>query len=143
MEYNHAPISLREGHVFLDGVEVADSITCTINFTPDVWTGRQLNELTPSSRWIGYAVTGTIGRRRSTRWLEEKISEYMTSHETPEMTIQGIMDDPNSDYYKTYGASTVTCVGCVLTGDLPLTMLDSGGEVVEDSIGFNAKDVIL
>ena len=143
MQYNHAPISLREGHVFLDGVEIADSITCTINFTPEVWSGRQLNELTPSSRWIGYAVTGTIGRRRSTRWLEEKISEYMSSHETPEMTIQGIMDDPNSDYYKTYGASTVTCVGCVLTGDLPLTMLDSGGEVVEDSIGFNAKDVIL
>lgn len=143
MEYNHAPISLREGHVFLDGVEIADSITCTINFTPEVWSGRQLNELTPSSRWIGYAVTGTIGRRRSTRWLEEKISEYMSSHETPEMTIQGIMDDPNSDYYKTYGASTVTCVGCVLTGDLPLTMLDSGGQVVEDSIGFNAKDVIL
>ena len=142
MQYNHAPISLREGHVFLDGVEIADSITCTINFTPDVWTGRQLNELTPSSRWIGYAITGTIGRRRSTRWLEDKISEYMQTHETPEMTIQGVMDDPNSDYYKTYGASTVTCVGCVLTGDLPLTMLDSGGEVV-DSLGFNAKDVLL
>ena len=143
MQYNHAPISLREGHVFLDGVEIADSITCTINFTPDVWTGRQLNELTPSSRCIGYAITGTIGRRRSTRWLEDKISEYMQTHETPEMTIQGVMDDPNSDYYKTYGASTVTCVGCVLTGDLPLTMLDSGGEVVEDSLGFNAKDVLL
>lgn len=143
MQYNHAPISLREGHVFLDGVEIADSITCTINFTPDVWTGRQLNELTPSSRWIGYAITGTIGRRRSTRWLEDKISEYMQTHETPEMTIQGVMDDPNSDYYKTYGASTVTCVGCVLTGDLPLTMLDSGGEVVEDRLGFNAKDVLL
>ena len=143
MQYNHAPISLREGHVFLDGVEIADSITCTINFTPDVWAGRQLNELTPSSRWIGYAITGTIGRRRSTRWLEDKISEYMQTHETPEMTIQGVMDDPNSDYYKTYGASTVTCVGCVLTGDLPLTMLDSGGEVVEDSLGFNAKDVLL
>ena len=143
MQYNHAPISLREGHVFLDGVEIADSITCTINFTPDVWTGRQLNELTPSRRWIGYAITGTIGRRRSTRWVEDKISEYMQTHETPEMTIQGVMDDPNSDYYKTYGASTVTCVGCVLTGDLPLTMLDSGGEVVEDSLGFNAKDVLL
>ena len=35
MQYNHAPISLREGHVFLDGVEIADSITCTINFTPE------------------------------------------------------------------------------------------------------------
>lgn len=49
------------------------------------------------------------------------------------------MEDKNSDYYKTYGTNTVTCVGCVLTGDLPLTMLDSGGQVVEDSISFNAK----
>ncbi len=55
------------------------------------------------------------------------------------MTIQGIMEDKNSDYYKIYGTNTVTCVGCVLTGDLPLTMLDSGGNVVEDSISFNAK----
>ena len=125
MEYNHAPISLREGHVFLDGVEIADSIKCEIKFTPDVWTGRQLGELTPSSRWLGYAITGTITRRRSSKWLEEKIAQYK-----------------NSDYYKTYGTNTVTCVGCVLTGDLPLTMLDSGGEVVEDSISFNAKDIL-
>ena len=27
MEYNQAPISLREGHVYLDGVEIADSIS--------------------------------------------------------------------------------------------------------------------
>nr|UWG90072.1 MAG: tail tube protein [Bacteriophage sp.] len=142
MEYNHAPISLREGHVYLDGVEIADSIKCEIKFTPDVWTGRQLGELTPSSRWLGYAITGTITRRRSSKWLEEKLAEYKNSHETPEMTIQGIMDDKNSDFYKTYGTNTVTCVGCVLTGDLPLTMLDSGGEVVEDAISFNAKDIL-
>jgi len=53
------------------------------------------------------------------------------------------MEDKNSDYYKEYGTNTVTCVGCVLTGDLPLTMLDSGGDVVEDSISFNAKDVLI
>ena len=98
MEYNHAPISLREGHVYLDGVEIADSIKCEIKMTPDVWTGRQLGELTPSSRWLGYAITGTITRRRSSKWLEEKINEYKESHETPEMTIQGIMEDKNSDY---------------------------------------------
>lgn len=143
MEHNHAPISLRDGHVYLDGVEIADSIKCEIKFTPDVWTGRQLGELSPSTRWIGYSISGIIGRRRSSTWLEEKIKEYQKSHETPEMTIQGIMDDKNSDYYKKHGTNTVTCVGCVLTGDLPLTMLDSGGDVVEDSISFNAKDVIL
>jgi len=142
MDYNHAPISLREGHIYLDGVEIADSIKCEIKMTPDVWSGRQLGELTPSSRWLGYAVSGLITRRRSSMWLEEKIKEYKDSHETPEMTIQGVMDDKNSDYYKKFGSNIVTCVGCVLTGDLPLTMLDSGGNVVEDSVGFNAKDIV-
>ena len=142
MEYNQAPISLREGHVYLNGVEIADSIKCEIKFTPDVWSGRQLGELTPSSRWLGYSISGSITRRRSTKWLEGEIQKYKDSHETPEMTIQGIMDDKNSDDDKKYGTDTVTCVGCVLTGDLPLTLLDSGGDVVEDSISFNAKDIL-
>lgn len=142
MAYNKNPISLREGKVFLDGVEIADSIKCEIKFTPDVWTGRQLGELTPSTRWLGYAISGTITRRRSTNWVEKKIKEYKEKHVTPEFTIQGLMDDKNSDYYKQFGTNLITCVGCVLTGDLPLTMLDSGGQVVEDSITFSAKDIL-
>lgn len=142
MEYNKSPISLREGRITIDGLVVADGIKCEIKFTPDVWSGRQLGERSPSSRWLGYAITGTITRRRSTPFLKDKIKEYQSSGETPEMTIQGIMDDPASDYYKDYGTDVVTAVGCVLTGDLPLTALDSGGNVVEDAISFNAKDVI-
>lgn len=142
MEYNKNPISLREGHVFIDGVEVADSVACTIKFTPDVWTGKQLGERTNSSRWLGYNITGSITRRRSTNWLAVKIVEYRKTGATPELKIQGVMDDENSDYYAAHGTDTVTCVGCVLTGDLPLTALDSGGEVVDDVIAFNAKDIV-
>lgn len=142
MEYNKNPISLREGKVFIDGVEVADSVACTIKFTPDVWSGKQLGERTNSSRWLGYNITGSITRRRSTNWLSEKIKEYRKSGATPEMKIQGIMNDENSDYYSAHGTDTVTCVGCVLTGDLPLTALDSGGEVVDDVIAFNVKDIV-
>lgn len=142
MEYNGNPISLREGHIYIDGVECADGIKCEIKMTPDVWTGRQLGDQTPSSRWLGYAITGTITRRRSTPWLKEKIQEYKDSKVTPEMKIQGIMDDVASDYYADNGSDTVTCVGCVLTGDLPLTTLDSGGQVVEDAVSFNARDIV-
>lgn len=142
MEYNKNPISLREGKVFIDGVEVADSVKCEIKFTPDVWSGKQLGERSNSSRWLGYNITGSITRRRSTNWLEEKIKEYRKSGATPELKIQGIMNDENSDYYAAHGTNTVTCVGCVLTGDLPLTALDSGGEVVDDVISFNAKDIV-
>ncbi|MCD8216689.1 MAG: phage tail tube protein [Clostridiales bacterium] len=142
MEYNKSPISLREGHIYIDGVEVADGVKCNIKFTPDVWTGQQLGEHGYSSRWLNYKITGDVTRRRSTNFLKEKIQEYKDSGITPEMTIQGVMDDAGSDYYQDYGTDTVTCVGCVLTGDLPLTVLDSGGDVVEDTIAFNAKDVI-
>ena len=143
MEYNRSPISLREGHIFIDGVECADSIKCEIKFTPDVWTGKQLSDYTPSSRWLGGAYTGSITRRRSTPWLREAIQSYADSKATPEFTIQGIMDDENSDYYDENGSETVTCVGCVLTGDLNLINLDSDGEVVDDVIGFNAKDIVV
>ena len=54
MQYNKNPISLREGHALIDGVEVMDGVKMTINFTPETWTGRQLNETTPSTRCLLY-----------------------------------------------------------------------------------------
>lgn len=142
MEYNKNPISLREGKIFIDGIEVADGVNATFKFTPDVWTGRQIGEKSPSSRWLGFSITGTITRRRSNNWLKEKIKEYKASGATPEMKIQGINNDENSDYYAAHGTDTVTLVGCVLTGDLQLTVLDSEGQVLDDSINFNAKDLV-
>ena len=142
MEYNHSPISVREGHVFLDGVEIMDSIKCNIKMTPDTWSGRQLGEITPSTRWLGYSITGTITRRRNTMWLKEKIKYYQETHETPEMTIQGIMEDKQSDFYKQFCSEVITAVGVVLTGDLTLLDLDSEGQVLEDNIAFSAKDFI-
>lgn len=142
MQYNKNPISMREGKVFIDGLEVLDSVKCEIKFTPDVWTGKQLGERTPSSRWLGCQITGNITRRRSTPWLREAIQRYNRTKETPEFTIQGIMNDENSTYFEGNGAETVTCVGCVLTGDLNLINLDSGGDVVDDNIAFNVKDIV-
>lgn len=142
MEYNTNPISLREGKILIDGIEVADGVNATFKFTPDVWTGKQIGDRSPSSRWLGYTITGQITRRRSNNWLKEKIKEYKASGATPEMTIQGINNDANSDYYAAHGSDVTTLVGCVLTGDLQLTVLDSGGEVLDDPISFNAKDMV-
>lgn len=142
MQYNKNPISLREGKVFIDGVECLDSVKCEIKFTPDVWTGRQLGEVTPSSRWLGAAISGAITRRRSTPFLKEAIKTYLSTHKTPEITIQGIHDDPQSDYYDDYGTDVITVVGCVLTGDLTLVNLDSDGQVLDDVINFNGKDIV-
>lgn len=142
MTYNHSPISLREGHVFLDGMEIFDGVKFEIKATPETWTGRFLGERTPSTRWIGVSLSGTLTRRRTTGWTKDALRQYIDQGITPEMTIQGIADDPNSDYYSEYGAETVTAVGCVPTGDLNLLMLDSEGQILEDEINFNVKDVL-
>lgn len=142
MQYNKNPISLREGKAFIDGIEVLDGIKFQVKFTPDVWEGRQLGERTPSSRWLGCKIIGTMTRRRSTPWLREAINKYNKTKGTPEFTIQGISNDENSDFYDANGSDIVTCVGCVLTGDLNLIDLDSEGNVVEDNIAFNVKDIV-
>lgn len=141
-KYNKSPISLREGRILIDGIEVADGVKCQIIFTPDTWTGKQIGEKTKSTRWLGYTITGTITRRRSNNFLKDKIKEYKDRGVTPEMTIQGIMEDPGSDYYQEFGSDTVTAVGCVLTGGFTLTNLDSEGEILDDNISFNVYDLV-
>jgi len=140
--YNERPINIRKGKAFIDGVEIMDSIKCEIRFTPDVWSGKLLGETTDSRRWIGATITGNITRRRSTPFCKEKVMTYIRSGKTPEMTIQGIINDENSDYYEKYGTDVVTCVGCVITGDIPLTSLDSKGQVIEDNVAFGAKNIV-
>lgn len=142
MTHNRNPISLQEGKAFIDGVEVMDGIKLEMKFTPNVAENKLLGDRTPSSRWLGGKYTGSMTRRRSTNFLEDKIKEYMSTGRTPELTIQGIMTDANSDYYQEMGEHTVTAIGCVMTGDLPLIALDTGGEFVEDVIAFNIKDVV-
>ena len=142
LEHNTQPISLREGKVILDGVVIMDHVACTINMTPDVWEGRQLGERTKSRKWLGYAITGSITRRRSTNWLRQLINGYIRTGRTPEFTIQGLMNDDNSDFFQKHGNDLVTCVGCVLTGDLPLARLDSNGDIVDDVINFGAKNIV-
>ena len=140
-KYNKSPISLRDGEVYLDGIVVMDGVACTITATPDVWTGRELGDQTPSSRWLGVSYSGSITRRRSTRWLKDRLEHYRRTGMTPEFTIQGYSNDKGSDYYQEHGADLVTAVGCVITGDIPLMALDSAGDVVTEVINFNAKAI--
>jgi len=142
MKHNKRPISLGEGRIFLNGVEISDGVACAVNFTPKVWNGKQLGERSDSSRWLGFSITGSITRRRSTPFIKDQIKQYRRTGRTPELTIQGINNDRDSDYFAANGSDTTTLVGVVLTGDLPLTRLDSGGEVVDDVINFSAKDMV-
>lgn len=135
-------MSLREGKVFIDGVEVLNQVTCTIKFTPDVAESRVLGEKGKSRRWLGRDITGSLTEYKSTPWLLDAVKKYEKSFKTPRFTIQGIQNDSDSEYTGKNGNAVVTCIDCVLTGDIPLIALDSGGQLVKDSVSFGAYDIV-
>lgn len=139
---NKSPLSAREGKVYIDGTLVADACKFQIVFTPKVWEGKTLGEQGTNRRWIGYDITGSIEQWKTTNLYEKKVKEYIKKGTTPEFKIQGISQDKNSDYYKKNKGDTITVVGCVLTGDIPLMDLDTEGDVVKQSIKFGAKNLV-
>lgn len=142
MEENIKPVSLAEGHIYIDGIEVMDAVKCTIRFIPKVWSGKMLGKPGTNRRWTGYDITGTVDEYKTTpRWLNV-VKQYLKDGKTPEFTIQGTRTDPDSDYYEINGSESVTATGVVITGEISLLDLDTDGEVVKESIAFGAKNVV-
>ncbi|MGO4945881.1 phage tail tube protein [Blautia sp. Sow4_E7] len=138
---NSSPLSAREGKVYIDGVLVADSCKFKVVFKPDVWSGKQLSEHGTNRRWIGYDIEVQITQWKTTRMYRTMIDKYLKSGITPEMTIQGVQTDTNSDFYVKNKSEKVTCIGCVPTGDINLIDMDTDGDVVKEDITFGAKKV--
>ena len=135
------PLSLEEGKIFIDGVEVIDAAKLTILYQPKVWSGKMLGDKGTNRRWLGRDITGTLDEYRTTPRFNNIVAKYENDGITPELTIQGIRVDKDSDYYELSGSESVTLTGCVLTGDITLLSLDTDGEVVKDSISFGAKHI--
>lgn len=139
---NKRPLVLRNGHVYLNGLEVMEAAKITVLYQPEVATYRSLREKGVNRRWIGRDITGTLNEYRTTNWLVEAAKKYEASGVTPEFTIQATRDDEGSDFHAAYpNGESVTLTGVVLTGDIPLIDLDSEGDFVKDNIGFGAKDM--
>ena len=138
---NSSPLSAREGKVYIDGVLVADSCKFKVVFKPDVWSGKQLSERGTNRRWIGYDIEVQVSQWKTNRMYRTMIDKYLKDGTTTEMTIQGIQDDKNSDFYATNKSEKVTCVGCVPTGDINLIDMDTEGDVVKEEITFGAKRI--
>lgn len=141
MSENKKPLSLEEGEIFIDGVEVIDAAKLTILYQPKVWSGKMLGDKGTNRRWLGRDITGTLDEYRTTPRFNNIVAKYENDGITPELTIQGIRVDKDSDYYELSGSESVTLTGCVLTGDITLLSLDTDGEVVKDSISFGAKHI--
>lgn len=140
---NKNPVLATEGKVYLDGVRIADAIKFKVNFTPKVWEGKSLGERGTNRRWVGYDITGEIEEWKTTPRFRKKIMEYISKGKTPEFKMQGISEDKNSDYYLSNGGNdTVTLIGCVLTGDIPLIELDTDGDVMKINTKFGAYDMV-
>lgn len=143
MTYNKSPISMKEGKIFIDGQEVVDSVECKITFTPQTASARFLGNSGKSTRWLGYDIKAVVVRGRTNAFLKDMISKYKRTRITPEYTIQGIMDDPGSDYVADgNGPIVVTAVGCVPTGDIDLIHSNTdSNDFLKDTINFEVFDV--
>ena len=140
---NSSPLSAREGVVTIDGVEVADACKFQVVFKPDVWEGKSLGKKATSRRWIGYTAELTIEEWKTNRRYMDMIKNYMATGATPKMEVTGVVEDENSDYWDiNQEADTVTCTGCVPTGDINLMDCDTDGDVVKQSITMGVYEVL-
>lgn len=142
MSENVKPVSLSEGHIYIDGIEVMDSVKCTLRFVPKVWSGTMVGKKGTNRRWTGYDITGTLDEYKTTPRWEKMVKQYLKDGITPELTIQATRTDKDSDYYSINGSESVTVTGVVITGEIPLLDIDTDGDVVKDSISFGAKNVV-
>jgi len=142
MAENRKPLSLQEGKIYIDGIEVIDAAKITITYTPTVWSGKMVGDKGTNRRWLGRDITGSIEEYRTTPRFLNIIKKYEKTGKTPELTIQGIRTDTDSDYHEISGSESVTVTGVVLTGDITLFAIDIDGEVVKDSVAFGAKKVV-
>ena len=138
---NSRPLSAREGKAYIDGVVVYDACKFKVVFKPDVWEGKQLSELGTNRRWIGYDIEVILEEWKTTNRYKDMVEKYLKSGVTPELTIQGIQTDKNSDFYDRNGSNKITCVGCVPIDDISLSDMDTDGDVVKDSVKFGAKRI--
>lgn len=138
---NSRPLSAREGKAYIDGVVVYDACKFKVVFKPDVWEGKQLSEQGTNRRWIGYDIEVILEEWKTTNRYKDMVDKYLKSGVTPELTIQGIQTDKNSDFYDRNGSNKITCVGCVPIDDIPLSDMDTDGDVVKDSVKFGAKRI--
>lgn len=138
---NSRPLSAREGKAYIDGVVVYDACKFKVVFKPNVWEGKQLSELGTNRRWIGYDIEVILEEWKTTNRYKDMVDKYLKSGVTPELTIQGIQTDKNSDFYDRNGSNKITCVGCVPIDDISLSDMDTDGDVVKDSVKFGAKRI--
>lgn len=132
---------LSQGKVFLDGHKMVDAETVKVIFTPTVKPSKALGDQTEHNRWAGYKIAVEISKFKTDCMTKETVLKYIKDGTTPEFTIQGVCTDKDSDFYEEFGSETVTCTGCVLTGDLSLLMLDANDEYVKETLKFSAINV--
>ena len=134
-------MSAREGRAFVDGNQVTSLIKLNSVFTPEVTKKRVVGQRGMTSKVIGYDITGTITQFKATRWIRDSIKEYLTTGVFSKFDIQAVVDDKDSDFYKSFGEDRIQLVGVQLEGDLPLIDIDAEGEEIQEEITFSAAEV--
>ena len=142
MVENRRHISLRQGKVAWEGETMLDSCKIDITYKLELSETKSLGEIGTNRKWIGRDIEVTIEEYRSTNRTAEIIDNFEKTGKTPEFSVQGQMNDTDSDYYDKYQqGQTVTVTGCVPKGDLSVLSLDMDGDVMKETITLGAKKI--
>lgn len=134
-------MSAREGRGFVNGKKVTSLLKLNAVFTPEITDKRTVGQKGTSSKVVGYAITGTITQFKATRWLRDAIKQYLTTGIFPQMDIQAVSDDSDSDFHNSFGEERIQLIGVQLTGDLPIIDIDAEGEEIQEEISFSASEI--
>lgn len=130
------PITSHQAALFKNGVHMTNvtgfKITSTIETKESRVIGQQATK--PRVRAVKHA--GEISFYKRDRWIYEYVMAVQKNQYMEPFDLQGVVDDPGSDFGRTVGTEIVTVKNCTLTGDLPVMSSDTNCDDVEYTVNF-------
>lgn len=139
---DYKPMALREGKVIIDGEVVMEAVKLDLMVSIATAEYKPIGGRNTNYKIIGYDCSGELTEFKTTPRWKNLFKEYDRSGIFPTLTITGIANDKNSDYFQKHGEDKTTIEGMVIDGDLPLTSIDTDGELNQTTISLKGGKII-
>lgn len=130
------------GIIYFNGKKREDGVKFNLKANVETHQSKVLSQPGKTTRTTGISYSGQLTFRKTSPWLITYINNIREHGEAQPFTLQFIVSDPGSDYYKKHGAQRLTAIDCMLTGDIPLIEADADGDIINETLDFTARDII-
>lgn len=130
------PISSHNAGLFKNGVHMTECTGFEINSTIETKESRVIGQQATKPRVRAVKHGGKIKFYKRNRWLYEYVLAAQNNQYVEPFDLQGVVDDPGSDFGREVGTEIVTVKNCTLTGALPVMSSDTSCDDVEYSVDF-------